>query len=120
MLHSIICGVDGSEASRSAARVAARPAGPSHGFAQPRHSTRDRTKEVSVSTRTHEAAGGQERRGRFSTGIEQLPDSPDKLRSGRFSNGVEQLPDTPSKLRARRFSEGIELALINISEPTRQ
>jgi hypothetical protein len=76
---------------------------------QARHRTRDRTKEVSVNTRTsHEAAVDEKRPGRFSTGIEQLPDSPDKLRSGRFSNGIEQLPDTPSKLRAGRFSEGIE------------
>jgi nucleotide-binding universal stress UspA family protein len=86
-----------------------RPAGPSNGFAQTRHSTRDRTKELSVSIRTsHEAAAAPNRAGRFSTGIEQLPDSADKRRSGRFSNGIEQLPDTPSKLRAGRFSEGIE------------
>jgi nucleotide-binding universal stress UspA family protein len=76
---------------------------PSNGRVPARHSTRDRTKESSVSTQTsHETAG------RFSTGIERLPDSPDKLRSGRFSNGIEQLPDTPGKLRAGRFSEGIE------------
>jgi nucleotide-binding universal stress UspA family protein len=88
---------------------AARPASPTHGFAQARHWTHDRTKEVSMSTRTsHEAAVDENRRGRFSTGIEQLPDSPDKLRRGRFSTGIEQLPDTPSKLRAGRFSEGIE------------
>jgi nucleotide-binding universal stress UspA family protein len=87
----------------------ARPAGPSNGFGPTRHWTRDRTKEVSVSTRTsHQAAADENRAGRFSTGIEQLPDSPDKLRSGRFSNGIEQLPDTLSKLRAGRFSEGIE------------
>jgi len=87
----------------------ARPAGPSHDFAQTRHWARDRTKEVSVSTRTsHQTAAGPNRAGRFSTGIEQLPESPDKLRSGRFSTGIEQLPDTPSKLRAGRFSEGVE------------
>ena len=87
----------------------ARPASPSNGFAQPRDWTHDQTKEVSVSTWTsHEAAADENRAGRFSTGIEQLPDSPDKLRSGRFSNGIEQLPDTPSKVRAGRFSEGIE------------
>jgi nucleotide-binding universal stress UspA family protein len=88
---------------------AARPAGPRNGFAQTRHWTRDRTKEVPVSIRTsHEAAAEPNRAGRFSTGIEQLPDSPDKLRGGRFSSGIEHLPDTPSKLRAGRFSEGIE------------
>jgi hypothetical protein len=87
----------------------ARPASPSNGFGRTDHWTHDQTKEVSVSTRTsHEAAADEKRAGRFSTGIEQLPDSPDKLRSGRFSNGIEQLPDTPSKLRAGRFSEGIE------------
>jgi hypothetical protein len=87
----------------------ARPEGPSNGFARPRHSTRDRTREVPVSIRTSlEAAAAPNRAGRFSTGIEQLPESPDKLRSGRFSNGIEQLPDTPSKVRAGRFSEGIE------------
>ena len=87
----------------------ARPAGPSNRFAQTRHSTPERTKEVSVTIRTsHEAAAEPSRAGRFSTGIERLPESPDKLRSGRFSNGIEQLPDTPSKMRAGRFSEGIE------------
>jgi len=89
---------------------AARPASPTHGFAQARHWNGDRTKEVSVSIRTsHEAAVDANRLGRFSTGIErQLLDSPDKLRRGRFSTGIEQLPDTPSKLRVGRFSEGIE------------
>jgi hypothetical protein len=87
----------------------ARPASSSNGFAQPCDWTHDQTKEVSVSTWTsHETAADENRAGRFSTGIEQLPDSPDKLRSGRFSNGIEQLPDTPSKVRAGRFSEGIE------------
>lgn len=87
----------------------AQPASPGSGFAQVHHSTHDRTQEVSVSTRTsHQTAAGPNRAGRFSTGIEQLPDSPDKLRSGRFSTGIEQLPDTPSKLRAGRFSEGVE------------
>ena len=87
----------------------AQPASASNGFAQARHWTHDRTQEASVSTRTsHETAVEQSRRGRFSTGIEQLRDSPDTLRRGRFSNGIEQLPDTPSKLRAGSFSEGIE------------
>lgn len=87
----------------------AQPASPSHGFAQARHCTHDQTKEVSVSTRTsRQTAVEENRRGRFSKGIEQLPDNPDKLRRGRFSNGIEQLPTTPSKLRAGRFSEGIE------------
>jgi nucleotide-binding universal stress UspA family protein len=77
--------------------------------AQPASPRNDRTQETSMSTRTsHETAVEENRRGRFSTGSEQLPDSPDKLRRGRFSTGIEQLPDTPSKLRAGRFSEGVE------------
>ena len=77
--------------------------------ARPAIPTRDRAKEVSVSTRTsHEARVDENRLGRFSTGIERLPDSPDKRRRGRFSNGIEQLPDTPSTLRPGRFSEGVE------------
>jgi len=65
----------------------ARPAGPSNGFAQTRHWTRDRTEEVSVSTRTsHEAADDEPRVGRFSTGIEQLPETPARLRRGSFAD----------------------------------
>jgi len=60
------------------------------------------------SARAREAEGARERVGRFSEGIEQYPDSPNKLRRGRFSDGIERLPDTPSKLRRGRFSEGIE------------
>jgi hypothetical protein len=47
------------------------------------------------------------RRGRFSTGIEQLPETARKLRVGRFSEGSEQLPST-ARLRVGRFSEGSE------------
>src|SRR6185295_4185632 len=69
----------------------AQPASPSSGFAQDHHSTHDRTQEVSVSTRTsHKPTVEENHSGRFSTGIEQLPDSPDTLRRGRFSNGIEQ------------------------------
>jgi hypothetical protein len=46
--------------------------------------------------------------GRFSRGIEQLPDTPDKRAVGRFSRGIEQLPDTPDKRVVGRFSRGIE------------
>jgi nucleotide-binding universal stress UspA family protein len=46
-------------------------------------------------------------RGRFSTGIEQLPDTPAKRREGRFSNGFEQRPVTPDKLHIGSFSDGI-------------
>lgn len=43
---------------------------------------------------------------RFSAGIEQLPDTPDKRRIGRFSSGIEQLPDAPDKLRRGSFADG--------------
>jgi hypothetical protein len=46
--------------------------------------------------------------GRFSTGVEQLPDSPDKCRVGRFCDGIEQLPDSLDKCRVGRFCDGIE------------
>jgi len=98
----------------------AQPASPSNGFAQARHWIHDRTEEVSVSTRaSHETAVEEDRRGRFSTGIEQLPDTADTLRRGRFSNGIEQLPDTPNKLRAGRFSEGIEQLPRTLARPRR-
>jgi hypothetical protein len=65
---------------------------------------------------------------RFSEGMEQLPDTPQKQLTGRFSydierwppntpektvtrrfsHGVEQLPDTPEKRSLGRFSRGIE------------
>jgi hypothetical protein len=45
--------------------------------------------------------------GRFSTGIEQLPDTPDKCRVGRFCDGIAQ-PCYP--LPVGRFSTGIERA----------
>jgi hypothetical protein len=43
--------------------------------------------------------------GRFSTGVEQLTPSD---RRGRFSDGGEQQPETPEKAAERRFSEGVE------------
>lgn len=46
--------------------------------------------------------------GRFSQGIEQLPDTREKRRIGRFSRGIERTPDTPAKTMPRRFSQGIE------------
>jgi hypothetical protein len=48
------------------------------------------------------------RRGRFSTGIEQLSETARKLRVGRFSEGSEQLLSTARRLRVGRFSEGVE------------
>jgi hypothetical protein len=45
--------------------------------------------------------------GRFSSGVEELPDDPEKVRHGRFSEGVEELgEEDPEKHDERRFSEG--------------
>jgi hypothetical protein len=46
--------------------------------------------------------------GRFSEGMEQLPETPGKRHVGRFSEGTEQLPETPGKRHVGRFSEGVE------------
>jgi hypothetical protein len=46
--------------------------------------------------------------GRFSEGMEQLPETPGKRHVGRFSEGLEQLPETPGKRHVARFSEGME------------
>jgi hypothetical protein len=53
-----------------------------------------------------QGALGQPHVGRFSEGIEQLPDAPNKRRIGRFSAGIERRPQ--AKLRRGRFSEGME------------
>jgi hypothetical protein len=64
-------------------------------------------KEELMNDRTKtQGAVGQQPVGRFSEGIEQLPDTPSKRRVGRFSAGIEQRPH--SKLRKGRFSEGSE------------
>jgi nucleotide-binding universal stress UspA family protein len=49
-----------------------------------------------------------QRTGRFSDGLEQLPQTPNKRRHGRFSDGLEDLPVTPDGLDRGRFSGGIE------------
>jgi hypothetical protein len=46
--------------------------------------------------------------GRFSEGMEQLPETPGKRHVGHFSEGMEQLPKTPGNRHVGRFSEGIE------------
>ena len=52
---------------------------------------------------------GVERVGRFSEGLEQLPETARKLRQGRFSDGMERLPATrDDTLHRGRFSEGME------------
>jgi hypothetical protein len=48
--------------------------------------------------------------GRFSTGIEHLPDTPDKCRVGRFCDGIARSPENPERLPVGRFSTGIERA----------
>jgi hypothetical protein len=48
--------------------------------------------------------------GRFSTGMEQLPETPAKARIGRFSDGMEQLHDSSALQRVGRFSAGMELS----------
>jgi hypothetical protein len=60
--------------------------------------------EMTVETRQTSHTGTR----RFSEGIEQLPDTPEKRLTGRFSRGIEQLPDTPEKRLTGRFSRGIE------------
>ena len=72
-----------------------------------RRQTADSTKEALMNdqAKTQDAAE-RHHVGRFSEGIEQLPDTPSKRRIGRFGAGNEQR--TQSKLRRGRFSEGIE------------
>jgi hypothetical protein len=48
------------------------------------------------------------RRGRFSAGIEQLPETTRKLRVGRFSEGSEQRRETVRRLHVGHFGEGTE------------
>jgi AhpD family alkylhydroperoxidase len=65
------------------------------------------TKEVLMHDETKiQGALGQQHVGRFSEGIEQLPDTPNKRRIGRFSAGIERRPQ--GELRRGRFSEGME------------
>ena len=48
---------------------------------------------------------------RIGEAAEQLPDTPEKTTTGRFSEGIEQLPETPEtpeKTTTGRFSAGIE------------
>ena len=45
---------------------------------------------------------------RFSEGVEQLPDTPQKRATGRFSEGIEQLPETREKQALSQFSRGID------------
>ena len=46
--------------------------------------------------------------GRFSEGVELLPEGLRTLRKGRFSCGIDKLPEVPGTLHVGCFSEGIE------------
>ena len=46
--------------------------------------------------------------GSFSTGMEQLPNSPAKRRIGRFCDGIAQTPPSSRELPVGRFSTGME------------
>jgi hypothetical protein len=46
--------------------------------------------------------------GRFSTGMERLPETSGTPRVGRFSHGIEQLAGSSSRERVGRFSSGVE------------
>ena len=48
--------------------------------------------------------------GRFSTGIEWMPEAPADNSVGRFSTGHEAMPDAPADNDVGRFSTGIEQA----------
>ena len=56
------------------------------------------------------ATASPARGGRFSTGLEQLPDSPDSRRVGRFCDGIAQAPVDSRELPVGRFSTGMERA----------
>jgi hypothetical protein len=72
-----------------------------------RRVTRDRTQEVLMRQQTQvQTAVDKHDVGRFSEGIERLPDTPSKLHRGRFSEGIETLPNTRSKLRRAASARG--------------
>jgi hypothetical protein len=56
----------------------------------------------------HESVLDEARVGRFSTGIERRPPTPEKLHRGRFSEGLERTPQTARKRHTGRFSVGLE------------
>jgi nucleotide-binding universal stress UspA family protein len=69
------------------------------------------TEQEALSSTDHtqtQVADPSEPVGRFSEGIERLPDTPAKRRRGRFSTGIEEVPATPSKPHVGRFSQGSE------------
>ena len=54
---------------------------------------------------------GEEHRGKFSEGEEELPDSPAKEHVGRFSEGEEEEPDSPEKERPGSFGDHDEYSV---------
>ena len=50
----------------------------------------------------------RQRIGRFSQGVERLPESPRRSRRGRFYAGMDQLPESPDKSRRGHFGRGVE------------
>ena len=69
----------------------------------PRQGERPRRLRIAV-----ESERGWRHRGRFSEGIEQLREPPEKRRLGRFSDGLERVSETPEKRHVGRFSDGVE------------
>jgi hypothetical protein len=45
---------------------------------------------------------------RFSEGMEEPPETAEEEHEGRFSEGLEETPQTAEKAERRRFSEGLE------------
>ena len=56
------------------------------------------------------------RRGRFSAGIEQLPETTRKLRVGRFSEGLEERRETVRRLHVWTFRRGDRTAAYDQEE----
>jgi hypothetical protein len=56
----------------------------------------------------HESVLDEADVGRFSTGVERRPPTPEKLHRGRFSEGLERVPQTARKRHNGRFSNGLE------------
>jgi hypothetical protein len=65
--------------------------------------------DVPVDQRTaQECAPDEAHVGRYSRGLEDQPDTGEKLHRGRFSEGLEQRPENPRKRRPGRFSDGLD------------
>jgi hypothetical protein len=68
----------------------ALPEQPDHGFAEGVEETEHDERESDFARgQRHGPDAELEHRGRFSEGIEESPDSPEKLREGDFATGIE-------------------------------